>query len=102
LPVLTTAVNQLKKIPQQTTSYLSSPLPEEELIVPLSINNKNQKLKDMAKNRDPRPRQNQRPQELRQKPAIAPRLPKRNIHYNNKAPAKKTQTDLEEGEIAEK
>jgi len=49
-----------------------------------------------------RPKQKQRPQEPRQKPAIAPRLPKRNINYNNKAPAKKPQNELEEGEIAEK
>ena len=52
---------------------------------------------------EPRPRQKQEP---RQKPPIAPRLPKRNIHYNNnnnnKAPTKKTQSDLEDGEIAEK
>jgi hypothetical protein len=64
---------------------------------------------------EPRPRQKQRPQEPkqrpqepRQKPAIAPRLPKRTIHYNNnnnnnnKVSAKKTQSDLEDGEIAEK
>jgi hypothetical protein len=50
---------------------------------------------------EPRPRP-KRIQEPRQKPAIAPRLPNRNIHYNNKAPAKKKQRELEEGEIAEK